>query len=90
MLLPSQKKIAPPVTPMHVPTHFFTPLHLSLVLVNGVKLVAEEFVHLEHVNSGLLENRLHLVIASDLAFIAGILQAMCLDVFPEFLDHLGP
>lgn len=45
-------------------------------------------VHPEHVDFGLLENSLHLLVAADLALVRGVLQIIGLDVLPQLLDDL--
>lgn len=50
---------------------------------------ANVLVHLEHVHLGLLKHGHHLLVASNLALVTGILQIVGLDVLPEFLDDLG-
>lgn len=57
-------------------------------LVERVELAAEELVHREHVDSGLLEHGLHLVIAAYLSLVGWLLQVVRLDVLPQFLDDL--
>lgn len=51
-------------------------------------MVAEEFIHRKHINLVLLEDGVQLFVAQDLSLIAGILQAVSLDVVPDFLDYL--
>lgn len=58
-------------------------------LVERVELAAEELVHREHVDGGLLENSLHLVIAAYLALVGGLLQVVRFDMLPQLLDDLG-
>lgn len=57
-------------------------------LVERVELAAEELVHREHVDGGLLEHRLHLVVAAYLSLVGGLLQVIRFDVLPQFLDDL--
>ena len=59
-----------------------------LLILDWVELVAEEFVHLEHIHSAGLENRLHLFVAAYLAFIFGILKVVCFNVLPQLFDNL--
>lgn len=59
-------------------------------LVDGIQLAAEELVHREHVDRGLLEHRLQLVVTAYLALVTGLLQVVRLDVLPQFLDNLRP
>lgn len=61
----------------------------GLFLSHGVEMTANVLVHLEHVNSWLLENGLHLCVAYDLTTVAGVLELIGLDVLPKFLDDLG-
>lgn len=58
-----------------------TPMSPSLVF-NGIKLVAEEFVHLKHVYPANLEHGLHFVVANDLPLITRVLEFVGLDMFP--------
>jgi hypothetical protein len=51
-------------------------------LVERVELAAEEFVHGEHVDGALLEHRLELLVAADLALIGRLLQVVRFDVLP--------
>ena len=53
-----------------------------LFLVHGVQVVAYELVHLEHVHPGLLEHRLHLLVAPYLPLVVRVLQLVALDVLP--------
>lgn len=57
-------------------------------LVERVELATEELVHREHVDGGLLEYRLHLLVAAYLTLVGGLLQVVCLDVLPQFFDDL--
>lgn len=59
------------------------------LLFHGVELVPEELVHGEHVDFILLEDGVELVVTEDLALVAGVLEAVTLDVVPELLDYLG-
>lgn len=52
-------------------------------------MVANQLVHLEHVDRVLLEHFAHSIVTDNLAFVAGVLQIVRLDVFPELLDNLG-
>lgn len=52
------------------------------LFVNGVEMVSNLLVHAEHVDSRLLKNSLHLGVTSDLAFVAGVLEVVGLDVVP--------
>lgn len=49
------------------------PLLLLLLLLNRIQVVAQELVHLKHVNSGHLEGCLQLLVADYLAFVARVL-----------------
>jgi hypothetical protein len=60
----------------------------SLLDLDGVEVVSQELVHLEHVDPGLLEDRLHLVVAHDLALVGRVLQLVQLNVRPQLLDDL--
>lgn len=51
---------------------------------------AELLVHREHVDLVHVEERLELVVADDLLFIARVLQVVEPDVVPQFLDRLRP
>jgi hypothetical protein len=48
----------------------------------------EEFVHGEHMNSILFEDRLQTVITADDPPIARILKLVFFDICPYLLDHL--
>lgn len=61
----------------------------KLCLLDGVKMVADLLVHTEHVNLGLLEDGLHLLIAKNLSPVVWILEVVGLDVCPEALDNPG-
>lgn len=60
------------------------------LFLNVIKLLAKNLVHSEHMNALLLEHRLHSLIAPDLALVGRVLQIAGFDVFPYFLDDLGP
>jgi len=51
--------------------------------------MAEQLVHLEHVDLALLEYSLHLVVAPYLALVIWVLKFVCFYIFPQFLDYLG-
>lgn len=55
---------------------------LSPLLFNGVEMASDILVHAEHVDLGLLEHGLHLLVAADLALVCGILEIVGLDVLP--------
>lgn len=59
-----------------------------LFFVYWVEVVADQLVHLEHVHLGLLEYSLHLVVASYLALVAGVLEVIALDMLPQLLHNL--
>lgn len=59
------------------------------LLLNGVQMVANQLVHLEHVDGTLLEDCLHPLVTAYLSFVAWLLQVVCLDVLPQLLDDLG-
>ena len=59
------------------------------LFVNVVKLLAQYFVHRKHVNPILLKHQLHLIIATDLALVGGVLQITSFDVLPYLLNDLG-
>lgn len=63
------------------------PLQRQLLL-NRIEMVSNFLVHLEHVNLGLLKHSHHLLVASDLALVARVLQVVSLDMLPELLDNL--
>lgn len=58
------------------------------LLLNRIELVPEQLVHGEHVDFILLEDGVQLVVAEDLALVAGVLEVVTLDVVPELLDYL--
>jgi hypothetical protein len=58
-------------------------------LVHSVEVLIEDLVHSEHVDTVLLENSAHSIVAADLAFIVGILEISLFDVIPNLLDGLG-
>lgn len=58
-------------------------------LLDGVQVVPDLTVHAEHGHLGLLEDRLELLVAYNLASVVWILQVVLLDVLPDFLDHMG-
>lgn len=58
------------------------------LLLNGVEMASNVLVHSEHVDLGLLEHSLHLLVAADLALVCGILEIVGLDVLPQLLDDL--
>jgi hypothetical protein len=60
----------------------------SRSLLDGVELVPEQLVHGEHVDLVLLEDGVQLIVAEDLAFVAGVLEVVTLDIVPELLDYL--
>lgn len=62
----------------------------SVLLLDGIKVIANLLVHLEHVYPGLFEDGVHLLVAADLALVVGILEVIGLYVFPETLDHTRP
>jgi hypothetical protein len=45
-------------------------------------MVSDKLVHLEHVDLGLLEHRLHRVVAANLALVLRVLELVALDVDP--------
>lgn len=51
-------------------------------------MIANILVHLEHVDSGLLEYSEHFRVAKDLSLIGGILEVVGFDMLPETLDDL--
>ena len=55
---------------------------VPLLLFDWVEVMTDFLVHLEHVDLGLFEDGLHLLVAANLSFIAGILEVVSLDVFP--------
>ena len=59
------------------------------LFLNVIKLLAQDLVHCKHMNAILLEDRLHLVIATDLAFVGRVLQVSRFDILPYLLDYLG-
>jgi hypothetical protein len=61
----------------------------ALLFFDRIKLIPKQFVHLKHVYSALLEDRLQLIVANYLTLVVGVLELVSFDVFPEFLDHLG-
>jgi hypothetical protein len=63
---------------------------LNLGFLDGVEVIANLFVHAEHVHLGLLEYRLHLVVADDLPLVLGVLEVVGLYMCPETLDHTRP
>ena len=91
-----------PCTPSLLPTFSLPPMiqyqrepfHLRsksgtlLFSFNWVELVAQKFVHLEHVDRVLLEHGLELLVAQNLSSVTWILKLVGLDMFPEFLDDL--
>lgn len=61
---------------------------LPPLLLNGVEMASDILVHPEHVDFGLLEHSLHLLVAADLALVCGVLEIVGLDVLPQLLDDL--
>lgn len=59
-----------------------------LRFLNGVEMASDVLVHSEHVDFGLLEHSLHLLVAADLALVCGILEIIGLDVLPQLFDDL--
>lgn len=51
-------------------------------------MIANQLVHLEHVDGVLLEDLAHPIVADNLALVAGVLQVVGLDVLPELFDNL--
>lgn len=58
------------------------------LLLDRVEVVADQLVHLEHVDGALLEDGLHAVVTAYLALVGGVLQVVGLDVLPQLLDDL--
>lgn len=52
-------------------------------------MISKQLVHRKHMDLIHLEDKLHAVIAADLALVGWVLEVMCFDVFPYFLDGLG-
>lgn len=53
-------------------------------------MITDFLVHLEHIHLGLLEYRVHPIVADNLSLVARVLQVVAFDVFPQLLYHLGP
>lgn len=59
-----------------------------LLLFDGVEVVADQLVHLEHVDLVLFEHSLHHVVAKNLALVIRVLEIVGLDMLPQLLDDL--
>jgi hypothetical protein len=53
-----------------------------------VDLLADEFVHFEHVQPVYAKHLLHRLVAQYLTLVLGVLEIVCFDVVPELLDKL--
>lgn len=56
--------------------------------LDRIEVLSKHLVHRKHMYLILLENRLHLVIAINLALVGWILQVSRLDMSPNLLNHL--
>lgn len=52
-------------------------------------MVANELVHLKHVDLGHLEDSLHSFVTENLTLVVGVLELVRLYVCPQLLDNLG-
>lgn len=59
------------------------------LFIGVVQILIENFCHSEHVDSILLEDSTHSIVASDLAAIAGVLKLVLANILPNFFDSLG-
>lgn len=57
----------------------------SRLFVWAVQVLVEDLGHGEHVNSVLLEDRSHRIVASNLATITGVLKVVIPNVLPDLL-----
>jgi hypothetical protein len=57
---------------------------------NIIELFAQDLVHGKHMHLVLLENRMHPLVAANLALIFRDLQVPLFDILPDLLDHLWP
>jgi hypothetical protein len=53
-------------------------------------VAGEQLVHGKHVNSVLLEDRVHSIVTSDLTLVTRILQVTLFDISPDLLYCLRP
>lgn len=59
------------------------------LFIGVVQILIENFCHSEHVDSILLEDSTHSIVASNLAAIAGVLKLVLANILPNFFDSLG-
>lgn len=66
-----------------------TPTPLPELFIGTIQILIENFSHGEHVDSILLEDSPHSIVAQDLAAITGVLKFVLANVLPNLFDSLG-
>lgn len=59
------------------------------LFIGTIQILIENFSHGEHVDSILLEDSPHSIVAQDLAAITGVLKFVLANVLPNLFDSLG-
>ena len=70
----------------------YTKLHVKdivMLFFRIIKILIKDLDHREHVHFILFEYRSHRFVADDLTLVGLVLEALCVDVCPNFLHYLG-